>query len=326
MTQESNTNLGTSLGISLGAFLRGEREKRGMTIEQVASATKINVKLIHLLEADRFSDLPAKPFVRGFVTAYARFVGLDPKEILTKYNSYLNEKTSERPTQEKGHMGYAFEKREGEQSRTLLWAIMGGFVLLGGVLILVLKPSFRHHRKANLEKLKSIHVKAIPSASPAVSLILTPIPTPIPSVAPTVTPVPSAAPSPLASEHPDPLHSGSDLKASEVKFKVLFKSLSDLWIRYQVDEKPIMMFPFRKDRILVLRANKSIRFQASDSDAISYNLNQSGYRVLGTEPKLRLLKNTPTLFFPSELIDTVEEAFPGERPLPKQVPQSHQNP
>ena len=39
---------------TLGEFLRQERERRGMTIEQVASATKINVRMLHALEAKLF--------------------------------------------------------------------------------------------------------------------------------------------------------------------------------------------------------------------------------------------------------------------------------
>ena len=72
---------------TLGEFLRHERERRGMTIEQVASATKINVRMLHALEADHFAELPAKPFVRGFVTSYCRFIGLTPKEILTRFGA-----------------------------------------------------------------------------------------------------------------------------------------------------------------------------------------------------------------------------------------------
>ena len=62
---------------SLGQYLRQERERRGITIEQVASATKIGIKTLHALEEDRYSELPARPFIRGFVTSYARFIGLD---------------------------------------------------------------------------------------------------------------------------------------------------------------------------------------------------------------------------------------------------------
>ena len=103
---------------TLGEFLRHERERRGITIEQVASATKISVRLLHLLESDQYVELPAKPFVRGFVNSYCRFIGIDPKEVLIRYGGFLEERSHERPTRDEGHSGYAFEKREGEQSRT----------------------------------------------------------------------------------------------------------------------------------------------------------------------------------------------------------------
>ena len=82
---------------SLGEFLRQEREKRGITLEQVASATKINVKILHLLESDHYSDLPAKPFVRGFVSSYAKFIGLDVQDVITRFSEFLEEKVKERP-------------------------------------------------------------------------------------------------------------------------------------------------------------------------------------------------------------------------------------
>ena len=79
--------------LGLGEYLRSEREKRHITIEQVASATKINIKLLHALESDNYDALPAKPFVRGFVTSYTCYIGLDPREVLTLFDLYLDDKT-----------------------------------------------------------------------------------------------------------------------------------------------------------------------------------------------------------------------------------------
>ena len=76
---------------SLGEYLRSCRENKGLTIEQVASATKISVRLIHALETDQYSDLPAKPFIRGFVLACGRFIGFDGKECLTRFGSYIDQ-------------------------------------------------------------------------------------------------------------------------------------------------------------------------------------------------------------------------------------------
>lgn len=157
MTQENNP--------SLGQFLREERERRGVTIEQVASATKIGIRQLHALEADQYSDLPAKPFIRGFVISYSRFIGIDHKEVLVRFSSFLDEKTQERPNRDAGHSGYVFEKREGEQSRTILGVVMGGFVIMGALVILFLKPSLHTRHGSSLDKLRAVH--PTPAASPS---------------------------------------------------------------------------------------------------------------------------------------------------------------
>ena len=40
--------------MTLGEFLRTEREKRGITIDQVASETKVGVRILHALESDQY--------------------------------------------------------------------------------------------------------------------------------------------------------------------------------------------------------------------------------------------------------------------------------
>jgi cytoskeleton protein RodZ len=165
--------------VSLGEFLRYERELRGITIEQVASATKVGVRTLHALEADHYSELPAKPFIRGFVNSYCRFIGLDSKELLARFDDYINSKASERPNREAGHSGYAFEKRDGEQqSRTLLLVAMFGFVVVGGGAILFLKPSFHHQRSTHADKLRAAHSSEIETpvtALPATPLSISPL-------------------------------------------------------------------------------------------------------------------------------------------------------
>ncbi|MFZ9594833.1 MAG: RodZ domain-containing protein [Bdellovibrionia bacterium] len=144
--------------VSLGEYLRHERELRGITIEQVASATKVGVRSLHALEADHYSELPAKPFVRGFVNAYCQFIGLDSKEVLARYEDYIQQKSSERPNHEGGHSGYAFEKRDGDQqSRTFLTLAIVGFTVVGAVAMMILKPSLHHHKSSHLDRLRAAH-------------------------------------------------------------------------------------------------------------------------------------------------------------------------
>ncbi|MCC6640488.1 MAG: helix-turn-helix domain-containing protein [Deltaproteobacteria bacterium] len=61
-----------------GARLRHARVKRGLEIDQLAAITKINPMYLRSIEDDAIEQLPAPVYVRGFVKAYARCVGLDP--------------------------------------------------------------------------------------------------------------------------------------------------------------------------------------------------------------------------------------------------------
>ncbi|MDX1649533.1 MAG: helix-turn-helix domain-containing protein [Myxococcota bacterium] len=65
-----------------GPRLRRARLERGIDLEQIAKTTKINPSYLRFLEEEQFADLPAAVYVRGFVSAYARCVGLDPGRVV----------------------------------------------------------------------------------------------------------------------------------------------------------------------------------------------------------------------------------------------------
>lgn len=70
-----------------GPRLRRARLVRGLEIDQVSSVTKINPTYLRFLEEERFDDLPAIVYVRGFIAAYARLLGLDPARVAPSYVS-----------------------------------------------------------------------------------------------------------------------------------------------------------------------------------------------------------------------------------------------
>lgn len=68
-----------------GLHLKQARENRGMSLRQIAGATKISTVALEALERGDFSRLPGGIFSRAFVRAYAVEVGLDPDETVLKY-------------------------------------------------------------------------------------------------------------------------------------------------------------------------------------------------------------------------------------------------
>lgn len=68
-----------------GELLRRSREAKGLSLETLSHHTRIRSRLLESLEAERFDELPERVFVRGFVLAVARELGLDPERVWDSY-------------------------------------------------------------------------------------------------------------------------------------------------------------------------------------------------------------------------------------------------
>lgn len=68
-----------------GARLRRWRIARGIELDRIASTTKVSVSYLRSLEEERFDALPATVYVRGFLTAYLRAVGLEAERVVPQY-------------------------------------------------------------------------------------------------------------------------------------------------------------------------------------------------------------------------------------------------
>ncbi len=70
---------------SFGGKLRDARESRGVSLRQIANATKISVAALEALERNDISRLPGGIFSRAFVRSYANEVGLDPEATIREF-------------------------------------------------------------------------------------------------------------------------------------------------------------------------------------------------------------------------------------------------
>lgn len=70
-----------------GSALRAAREACGVSLQQIASASKVGVRTLESIEKERLDILPAPVYLRGFVQEYARALGLDPRATAEAYLS-----------------------------------------------------------------------------------------------------------------------------------------------------------------------------------------------------------------------------------------------
>jgi cytoskeleton protein RodZ len=76
---------------AFGERLRRERELRGISLDEIAAATKIGTRLLRALEDEQFDLLPGGIFNKGYVRAYARHLGIDDEQAVADYLKAANE-------------------------------------------------------------------------------------------------------------------------------------------------------------------------------------------------------------------------------------------
>ena len=79
-----------------GSLLRQVRESHRVSLSEISKKTKIGVPYLKAIEDDDFSNLPAVVYAKGFLTEFARFLKLDPKQVsrtyVRRYQRFLDER------------------------------------------------------------------------------------------------------------------------------------------------------------------------------------------------------------------------------------------
>ncbi len=130
--------------MKLGEYLKSQREGKGIRLEEIASITKIHLHTLQLIETGEWKRLPPEPFIRGFITAYAKYVGLNPRDIMERYNQERHPATEAStptpippPPNEVGHdsASQVIERNRLPAPRTVM--MLGGLCVALGTICLV---------------------------------------------------------------------------------------------------------------------------------------------------------------------------------------------
>ncbi len=117
---------------SLGKYLKRERENRNVSLKEVSKQIKVREPLLKAVEEEERNLLPSATYVKGFLSAYAKYLGLDPNEIIRRYEAESKEEPISQPE--------APPQRRILGSPKYLW-MAGGLIIVGFiVLYLILSP------------------------------------------------------------------------------------------------------------------------------------------------------------------------------------------
>ncbi|MGQ9648018.1 MAG: helix-turn-helix domain-containing protein [Thermodesulfobacteriota bacterium] len=117
----------------LGKYLKRERENRKVSLKEVSKQIKIREPFLRAVEEDQRDALPPTTYVKGFLSAYAKYLGLDPNEVLRRYEAESKEESLLPPE--------VLPQRKGLGRPKYLWMIGGAIILAFVVLYHLLSPS-----------------------------------------------------------------------------------------------------------------------------------------------------------------------------------------
>lgn len=148
---------------SVGEFFRQVRETKGLTVDEVASKTRIHPDFLKALEEGNFAKLPDQVFAKGFVRSYARSLGLDEEEAMRRFTESAGVFYEKQLQLDRLRVKQAEDERRKLANRKVVLAAVG-VALLGLVLLLSRAPSTVAPSRQPAEPAKP--VPKVPLSSP----------------------------------------------------------------------------------------------------------------------------------------------------------------
>jgi cytoskeletal protein RodZ len=120
----------------IGNSLREARIRKGLTIKDVESATKIRAKYLEALEEDDFEVLPGPTYVKAFLRTYAAYLKLDADALVGEYRGGYEPRSDDQLvarselTQERRSPTSAERKRKRTRRHQRGYALVGAIAVV----------------------------------------------------------------------------------------------------------------------------------------------------------------------------------------------------
>jgi cytoskeletal protein RodZ len=237
--------------IDFGGNLRAARERRGITLRQIANATKISVGVLEALERNDISRLPGGIFSRAFVRSYAIEVGLEPEETIQEFVAQFRDDSVTA-----GHRASErFEDYEAVESSQQTASTFLRLVLVSvpiAAIILYFETSGRR-------------MAPIPRTEPVAAAVTVRTPSPIPAVETTAAPVDTPAADPLPID----------------RLTVVVAASRECWISLSADGRKITDRLLQAGEQQKFEAEREVVLTAGDAAALVVTVNGAEVKPLG---------------------------------------------
>ncbi|HSK42478.1 MAG TPA: RodZ domain-containing protein [Candidatus Binatia bacterium] len=278
-------------GPAMGAFgdrLRREREMRGITLEEITESTKISRRHLEALEGEHFDQLPGGVFNKGFVRAYAHFLGIDEDRAVADYAAASNEQPEPEgkfPLEVHHQPDPELNPRRSYLPLAFAVAALAG-VLVGYAFWIKSKPHTTEAAEATHQPPSAPAATTAPGKAPATLAVSAQEKAPAgqeqttatPPVKQSRQPAPPAAPVAPAAQKP-----------AEKAFFVSVKAKEDSWVSIVADGKSVMQRVLGADKRKMIKAGKMLILRTGNAGGIEVSFNGRSLGAIGNENEPRTL-------------------------------------
>jgi cytoskeletal protein RodZ len=267
-------------GPAMGAFgdrLRREREMRGITLEEITESTKISRRHLEALEGEHFDQLPGGVFNKGFVRAYARFLGIDGDQAVADYSAASNEQPE---AEDKFPLEIHEQPKRNLNPRRSHLPLAFAIAALVGVLVgyAFWAKSRPHTNESAAASTQHAPPAAATTAPPANAPVL---------AAESTTPAREAT---AASSPSEPAQAAPEKPVKPEKvFVVQVKAKEDSWVSIVADGKSVMERVLTAEKNKKIKAGKTLILRTGNAGGIEVTFNGVSLGSLGNENEPRTL-------------------------------------
>ena len=255
-----------------GERMRREREMRGVTLEEISLSTKISKRHLDSLEQENFDDLPGGIFNKGFVRAYARYLGINEEQAIA---DYVAADKQEPPVEEKFPLDVHVRPDPVLNPRRSLTPVLLALLVLGGVAAgwtywFKYRPA--HQVKVSAES-------GVPEPR---------------STQPAPASSPSATTSPQTSQPvTPPLNEVASSSSASGEFTVIVKAREQSWVSIKADGQIVTERVFSAGEEETATAAKEIMLTVGNAAGVDVKFNGTPQGTLGAKGTVRTLTFTP---------------------------------
>jgi len=250
---------------TLGKYLKNQRESKKISLREVSKNTRVREHILRAIEEDQLDLLPAATYVRGFLLAYAKYLRLDPNDVLLRYERALKgEPAAPPPPQPLKPKRKIPPSQPSKPKQKVLWNTKQMWVVVGVIVASFIIFYFFSPYSSKLpnEPLPERSVEGKPSivpSPPAAATTRTPEEKPVVEARKPLTPS-----SPVTATT-----SVQEKKALSLQLK----AAEETWVSLQVDDQPEREMTFKPGEGSSVQASNRIRMKLGNAGGLDLILN-----------------------------------------------------